>query len=79
MHHAIEIFTGCQLEPRPPFVKPHGIWVNFICELVDTAKYCSAEKVEMLASLLHRSLDMSVGAERPQQTRHIETIGVRFK
>lgn len=68
-----------RLEPDPPFVKPHGIWVQFICELVETAKYCSSEKVEMLATLLHRSLDMCVGSENPQLTRDIAAIGVRFK
>lgn len=71
--------SGCVLEPNPPFVKPHGIWVQFIAEQVDTAKYCSAEKVEMLATLLHRSLDMTVGIEKPSQSRHIEAVGVRFK
>lgn len=70
---------GCQLEPRPPFVRPHGIWVQFICEVVETARYCSSEKVEMLAALLHRSLEMSVGNQRPTQTRHVSAVGVRFK
>lgn len=72
-------YEGCQLEPRPPFVRPHGIWVQFICEVVETARYCSAEKVEMLAALLHRSLDMSVGNHKPVQTRHVAAVGVRFK
>ena len=44
----------CILEPCPPFVAPHGVWVNFLCELAETAKYCSQEKVDMLATLLHR-------------------------
>jgi phosphatidylinositol 4-kinase len=70
---------GARLEPDPPFVKPHGIWVQFICELVETVKYSSYEKVEMLASLIHRSLAMCVGAEPPCQTRSVSAIGVRFK
>lgn len=72
-------YEGCQLEPRGPFVRPHGIWVQFITELVDTSRYSSAEKVEMLAALLHRSLDMTVGTQRPCQTRHVAAVGVRFK
>lgn len=72
-------YEGSKLEPNPPFVKPHGIWVQFICELVESAKYTSYEKVEMLASLIHRSLAMSVGADPPCQTRCVTAIGVRFK
>ncbi|XP_056639976.1 phosphatidylinositol 4-kinase alpha [Diorhabda sublineata] len=72
-------YEGCRLEPDPPFVKPHAIWVQFICELVETIKYSSYEKVEMISSLIHHSLTMNVGADPPSQTRHISAIGVRFK
>lgn len=71
--------TGCKLEPDPPFVKPHGIWIDFISELIEAGKYSSYEKVEMLASLVHRSLTMSVGMDPPCQTRHVSAVGVRFK
>lgn len=67
------------MEPDPPFVKPHAIWVQFICDLVETIKYSSYEKVEMISSLIHHSLTMNVGSEPPSQTRHISAIGVRFK
>lgn len=50
----IYTFTGAKLEPRPPFVAPHAVWVRYLCEVAETAKYNSLEKVEMLASLLHR-------------------------
>lgn len=72
-------YEGAKLEPDPPFVKPHGIWVQFICDLVDIVKYNSYEKVEMLACLIHRSLAMSVGGDPPCQTRSVTAIGVRFK
>ncbi|CAH1183299.1 unnamed protein product [Phaedon cochleariae] len=72
-------YEGCTLEPDNPFVKPHGIWVQFICELVETLKYSSYEKVEMIASLIHNSLAMSVGSEPPSQTRCVSAIGVHFK
>ncbi|KAL3270935.1 hypothetical protein HHI36_021440 [Cryptolaemus montrouzieri] len=72
-------FEGCDLSTHPPFVKPHAIWVDFICELVETIKYSSYEKVEMLAGLIHRSLSMSVGTTPSHQTRHVGAIGVRFK
>ncbi|XP_050501433.1 phosphatidylinositol 4-kinase alpha isoform X1 [Diabrotica virgifera virgifera] len=72
-------YEGCRLEPDPPFVKPHAIWVQFICELVETIKYSSYEKVEMISSLIHHSLAMNVGSNPPSQTRHISAIGVKFK
>lgn len=70
---------GSVLKPRGPYVKPHRIWIQYIGELVDTSKTCSSEKVEMLVTLLHRSLDMCVGSPNPQLTRHISAIGVRFQ
>lgn len=73
------IISGCNLSTNPPFIRPHAIWVQFICELVETVKYSSYEKVEMLAGLIHRSLGMTVGAMPPNQTRHVAAIGVRFK
>ncbi|KAK9874265.1 hypothetical protein WA026_002618 [Henosepilachna vigintioctopunctata] len=72
-------YEGCDLSTHPPFVKPHSIWVQFICELVETIKYSSYEKVEMLAGLIHRSLSMNVGSTPPNQTRHVAAVGVRFK
>ncbi|XP_050552895.1 phosphatidylinositol 4-kinase alpha isoform X8 [Spodoptera frugiperda] len=70
---------GAKLEPRPPFVAPHAVWVRYLCEVAETAKYNSLEKVEMLASLLHRSLPITVGDVRDHINRHVEAVGVRFK
>ncbi|XP_045539355.1 phosphatidylinositol 4-kinase alpha [Papilio machaon] len=72
-------YEGSKLEPRPPFVAPHAVWVRYLCEVADTAKYNSLEKVEMLASLLHRSLPITVGDIRDHINRHVEAAGVRFK
>lgn len=70
---------GAKLEPRPPFVAPHAVWVRYLCEVAETAKYNSLEKVEMLASLLHRSLPITVGDVRDHINRHVEAVGVRFR
>lgn len=70
---------GCKLEPSPPFVKPHDIWVQFISEVVEAAKYCNQEKVGMLAMLLHQSLPMIVGTKEGHQNRHVAAVGVRFR
>ncbi|XP_067015107.2 phosphatidylinositol 4-kinase alpha [Anabrus simplex] len=72
-------YEGCRLEPQPPFIKPHDLWVQFISEQIETAKYCSQEKIEMFATLLHRSLPMSVGAKDGHQNRHVAAVGVRFR
>ncbi|XP_049766862.1 phosphatidylinositol 4-kinase alpha isoform X1 [Schistocerca cancellata] len=70
-------YEGCKLEPCPPFVRPHDVWVQFLSEVVETAKYCNQEVVEMLAMLLHRSLPTTVGVGR--QTRHVVSAGARFR
>ena len=77
----LAIYEGCKLGPNPPQVKPHDIWVTFIVELIETAKYCCQETVDMIVILLHRSLPMTVGAsgEEPGMSRHVAAIGVRFK
>ncbi|KAL0867906.1 hypothetical protein ABMA27_008587 [Loxostege sticticalis] len=72
-------YEGAKLEPRPPFVAPHAVWVRYLCEVAETAKYNSLEKVEMLASLLHRSLPITVGDVRDHINRHVEAVGVRFR
>ncbi|KAK0074484.1 hypothetical protein PV325_008278, partial [Microctonus aethiopoides] len=76
----LAVYEGCKLEPNPPYVKPHEIWVSFIHELIDTAKYSCQETVEMIAMLLHRSLPMTVGAvsTEPSLNRHVAAVGARF-
>ena len=77
----LAVYEGCKLGPNPPDVKAHEIWVTFILELIETAKYCCQETVEMIAILLHRSLPMTVGAQKHEShlNRHVAAVGVRFK
>jgi phosphatidylinositol 4-kinase A len=72
-------YEGCHLEPDPPLLQPHNVWVQFLAELIETAKYCSQDQVEMLAMVLHQSLPLTVGAQSGHLTRHIAAIGVRFR
>lgn len=67
---------GCKLVPPPIVVAPHSIWLQLIAEMVDTAKYCNRDKVEMFALLLHRCLPME---RNSKQNRNISTVGCRFK
>ncbi|XP_015519648.1 phosphatidylinositol 4-kinase alpha isoform X1 [Neodiprion lecontei] len=75
----LAVYEGCQLEPNLPYVKPHDIWVTFIAELIETAKYCCQETIEMIAMLIHRSLPMAVGTLEDHLNRHVAAVGVRFK
>ncbi|XP_053617223.1 phosphatidylinositol 4-kinase alpha isoform X3 [Plodia interpunctella] len=72
-------YEGTKLEPKPPFIAAHAVWVRYLCEVAETAKYNSLEKVEMLASLLHRSLPITVGDVHDNINRHVEAVGVRFR
>lgn len=69
-------YEDCRLVPPPINVVPHSIWLQLIAEIVDTAKYCNRDKVEMFALLLHRCLPMDVNSK---QTRNVSTVGCRFK
>lgn len=77
----LAVYEGCTIGPNPPDVRPHEIWVTFIMELIETAKYCCQETVEMISMLLHRSLPMTVGSQKhePHLNRHVAAVGTRFK
>lgn len=69
-------YEGCKLVPPKINVAPHSVWLQLLAEMVDTAKYCNRDKVEMFSLLLHRCLPM----ERDiKQNRSISTVGCRFK
>ncbi|KAI5696345.1 hypothetical protein M8J76_010849 [Diaphorina citri] len=72
-------YEGCVLAPQAPFIRPHDIWIKCLCELVETAKYNSQEKVEMVASLLHMCLPVQVGAGDTQLNTHVAALGPRFR
>lgn len=69
-------YDGCQLVSKPILISPHLIWLQLLSEMVDTAKYCNRDKVEMFCLLLHRCLPID---KNMKQNRHISTIGCRFK
>lgn len=69
-------YEGCKLVATPINVAPHAIWLQLIAEMVDTAKYCNRDKVEMFSLLLHRCLPMDINSK---QNRSIKTVGCRFK
>ncbi|CAL4063043.1 unnamed protein product, partial [Meganyctiphanes norvegica] len=72
-------YEGCKLEPKAPNVGPHDIWIKFICERIEIAKYDSDAQVAMFAGLFHRTLNMTVGSQESKINRHIGAIGTRFR
>ncbi|CAD7087007.1 unnamed protein product [Hermetia illucens] len=69
-------YEGCKLIAKPVLIAPHSIWLQLISEMVDTAKYCNRDKVEMFCLLLHRCLPIT---KNSKQVRSVSTVGVRFK
>lgn len=76
LSNPLAAYDGCNLIPTPINVAPHTIWLQLIAEIVDTAKYCNRDKVEMFALLLHRCLPMDINTK---QNRDVSTVGCRFK
>ncbi|XP_017062942.1 phosphatidylinositol 4-kinase alpha isoform X1 [Drosophila eugracilis] len=69
-------YEGCKLVSKPILITPHLIWLQLLSEMVDTAKYCNRDKVEMFCLLLHRCLPI---LKSSKQNRQVSTVGCRFK
>uniref|UniRef100_A0A1A9ULE3 Phosphatidylinositol 4-kinase alpha n=1 Tax=Glossina austeni TaxID=7395 RepID=A0A1A9ULE3_GLOAU len=69
-------YEGCKLISQPILITPHLIWLQLLSEMVDTAKYCNRDKVEMFCLLLHRCLPIN---KHSKQNRQVSTVGCRFK
>ncbi|KAK7078017.1 Phosphatidylinositol 4-kinase alpha, partial [Halocaridina rubra] len=72
-------YEGCKLAPQVPKVEPHDIWIKFISERIEIAKYDSDAQVSMFACMFHRTLHMTVGNPDSKINRHVGAIGTRFR
>lgn len=71
--------AGMQLMPRPPITEPHDIWIKFLHERIEVAKYCSQDQVEMYTDLLQQTFDIQVGSTLGAMSRHVSAAGTRFR
>ncbi|QQP57676.1 Uncharacterized protein FKW44_002744 [Caligus rogercresseyi] len=68
-----------EVKPYRPNVAPHDIWIRFIQERIEIAKYCNRDQITMFTLMLQRSLAIKVGSSESLMTRHCSTAGTRFR
>nr|CAD7426384.1 unnamed protein product [Timema monikensis] len=74
----LERCSPCGKEQTSPYMTPHRVWIQFLSELLESVKYSSDDKVNMIVSLLHCSLPGIVGDNDRHLNRHISMVGIRF-
>ena len=84
-----------ELRPSPPATEAHDVWVKFLHERIEVAKYCSQDQIEMYCDMLQRTLDIhvrkkkffdqnmilnfQVGQDVGSMSRHVSAAGTRFR
>lgn len=47
--------------------------------MIEAAKYCNQEKIEMFAIMFHNTLPLAVGTSEAFINKHIAAVGTRFR
>ena len=70
------------LKPAPPVnADTHRVWIRYVQERLDIAKYKSDFETELFFNMLHKTLAFSV-TERLEDSalnRHVSCVGLRFR
>lgn len=66
------------LKANHPPIGAHHVWLRFITERVETAKYSNMNLVDLYSYMLHKSLMMEVGITKAP-SRNMFAIGCRFR
>ena len=51
------------MRPCPPATEAHDVWIKFLQERIEVAKYCSQDQIEMYCDMLQRTLDIHVSGQ----------------
>ncbi|KAJ1361925.1 hypothetical protein KIN20_021310 [Parelaphostrongylus tenuis] len=48
--------------PKPSYYKPHALWLDFVAERVDIAKYSSREQLDILETMFAQAVSSVIGS-----------------
>ena len=70
-----------ELKPRPPpNIDAHRIWLKYLQERLDIAKYKSDFEIELFVNLMHKTLLFSTSRLGDSSlNRHVSCVGLRFR
>lgn len=75
---ALTVSNDQSCASQHPPIGAHHLWLRFVSERIETAKYSDMSLIETFTDMLHRSLMMQVG-DCKAPSRNMLTIGCRFR